>query len=162
MSPRYTVHPDFPPYLYEAYRATALRAPAQPLVELPRTLSEGTGPGSVVSAATDEDADLTTNGGTGAPAAGERIIVTGRVIDDEGNPVSHTLLEIWQARPTTVLFVTHDTREAARLADRVIVLTASPGSVQSIVAIDTPRRDRAGPDVVDRIRQQIMQPALNP
>jgi ABC-type nitrate/sulfonate/bicarbonate transport system ATPase subunit len=72
------------------------------------------------------------------------------------------LLEIWQARPTTVLFVTHDTREAARLADRVIVLTASPGSVQSIVAIDTPRRDRAEPDVVDRIRQQIVQPAPNP
>jgi len=68
------------------------------------------------------------------------------------------LLEIWQARPTTVLFVTHDTRESARLADRVIVLTASPGSVQSIVAINTPRRDRTGPDVVDRIRQEIMQP----
>src|SRR5262249_32585015 len=32
------------------------------------------------------------------------------------------LLEIWQARPTTVIFVTHDTREAVRLADRVIVL----------------------------------------
>ncbi len=72
------------------------------------------------------------------------------------------LLEIWQARPTTVLFVTHDTREAARLADRVIVLTASPGSVQSIIGIDAPRRERTGPDVVDRIRQQIMQPALNP
>ena len=71
------------------------------------------------------------------------------------------LLEIWQARPTTVLFVTHDTRGAAGLADRVIVLTASPGSVQSIVAIDTPRRERAEPDVVDRIRQQIVQPAPN-
>jgi NitT/TauT family transport system ATP-binding protein len=66
------------------------------------------------------------------------------------------LLEIWRARPTTVLFVTHDTREAARLADRVIVLTTSPGSVQSIVAIDTPRAERAAPDVADRIRRQIM------
>ena len=72
------------------------------------------------------------------------------------------LLEIWQARPTTVLFVTHDTREAARLADRVVVLTHSPASVQSIVAIDTPRRDRAAAEVVDRIRRQIMQPAPSP
>jgi NitT/TauT family transport system ATP-binding protein len=70
------------------------------------------------------------------------------------------LLEIWQARPTPVLFVTHDTREAVRLADRVILLTASPASVQSIVAIDTPRPDRAAPDVADRIRQRIMTPAL--
>jgi len=68
------------------------------------------------------------------------------------------LLEIWQARPTTVLFVTHDTREAARLADRVVALTPSPGSVQSIVTIDTPRRERVAPDVIDRIRQQIVQP----
>jgi ABC-type nitrate/sulfonate/bicarbonate transport system ATPase subunit len=70
------------------------------------------------------------------------------------------LLEIWQARPTTVLFVTHDTREAVRLADRVIVLTGSPASVQSIVAIDTPRRERTVPDVADRIRQRIVSPAL--
>ena len=69
------------------------------------------------------------------------------------------LLEIWQARPTTVLFVTHDTREAVRLADRVIVLTGSPGSVQAIVPIDTPRGDRTAPEVVDRIRRQIMLPA---
>jgi NitT/TauT family transport system ATP-binding protein len=69
------------------------------------------------------------------------------------------LLEIWQARPTTVLFVTHDTREAVRLADRVIVLTTSPASVQSIVAIDTPRCDRAAPEFADRIRRQIVQPA---
>jgi NitT/TauT family transport system ATP-binding protein len=70
------------------------------------------------------------------------------------------LLEIWQTRPTTVLFVTHDTREAARLADRVIVLTGSPASVQSIVAIDTPRGDRTAPEAIDRIRRQILQPAL--
>jgi ABC-type nitrate/sulfonate/bicarbonate transport system ATPase subunit len=71
------------------------------------------------------------------------------------------LLEIWQARPTTVLFVTHDTREAIRLADRVIVLTGSPASVQSIVAIDTPRPDRAAPEVADRIRHRIVTPALS-
>jgi protocatechuate 3,4-dioxygenase beta subunit len=97
MTPAYTVHADFPPYLYDAYRATVRRAPSQPLVEVPRTLSELTGPGPVVSAASDADADLTTNSGTGVPAAGERIIVTGRVIDDDGNPLPNALIEVWQA-----------------------------------------------------------------
>jgi ABC-type nitrate/sulfonate/bicarbonate transport system ATPase subunit len=69
------------------------------------------------------------------------------------------LLDIWGGRPTTVLFVTHDTREAAQLADRVIVLTSSPGSVRSIVAIDTPRQSRGHGDVIDTIRQQILRPA---
>ena len=69
------------------------------------------------------------------------------------------LLDIWQARPTTVLFVTHDTREAAQLADRVVLLTPSPGSVRSIVAIDTPRRDRTDPETLDRLRRQILQHA---
>ncbi len=72
------------------------------------------------------------------------------------------LLDIWQARPTTILFVTHDTREAARLADRVIVLTPSPASVRSVVSIDTPRDERAQSKVLDRIRQQILQPTQGP
>ncbi|MGE0120027.1 MAG: ABC transporter ATP-binding protein [Dongiaceae bacterium] len=68
------------------------------------------------------------------------------------------LLDIWQARPTTILFVTHDTREAARLADRVIVLTPSPASVRSVVNVDTPRDERAQSKVLDRIRQRLLQP----
>ena len=39
----------FPPYLYEAYRSTIRRAPALPLVDVPLTLSELTGPGSAIS-----------------------------------------------------------------------------------------------------------------
>ncbi len=87
----------FPPYLYEAYQSTRRRAPALPLVDLPLTLSELTGPGPAVSAATPVDADLTTNAGTGGEAIGQRIIVAGRVLDDRGAPVPNTLLEIWQA-----------------------------------------------------------------
>jgi len=68
------------------------------------------------------------------------------------------LLDIWSRRPTTVLFVTHDTREAAQLADRVIVLTPSPGSLQSIVTIDTPRADRINGGIAEAIRQRIVQP----
>lgn len=87
----------FPPYLYEAYRSTVRRAPQQPLVSLPHTLSEITGPGPAISAASVEDSDLTTNMGTGAEAMGERIIVTGRVLDEDGAALPGTLIEIWQA-----------------------------------------------------------------
>ncbi len=87
----------FPPYLYEAYRSTIRRAPKLPLIEVPLTLSELTGPGPAVSAVTPEDADLTRNAGTGGEALGQRIIMTGRVLDAAGAPVPRTLVEVWQA-----------------------------------------------------------------
>ncbi len=86
----------FPPYLYEAYRSTIRRAPSLPLIDVPLTLSERTGPGPIISAITPEDADLTRNAGTGGEAVGQRIIVTGRVLDGQGNPVPRTLVEVWQ------------------------------------------------------------------
>src|SRR5690349_18532101 len=87
----------FPPYLYEAYRSTIKRAPTRTLVEVPLTLSELTGPGPTVSAVTPDDADLTRNAGTGGEAIGQRIIVTGRVLDESGAAVPRTLVEVWQA-----------------------------------------------------------------
>jgi protocatechuate 3,4-dioxygenase beta subunit len=87
----------FPPYLYEAYRSTIRRAPRQPLVEAPLTVSELTGPGPALSAVTAEDADLTRNAGTGGEAIGQRIVVTGRVLDERGAPVTDALVEVWQA-----------------------------------------------------------------
>ena len=86
----------FPPYLYQAYQSTIRRAPNLPLVDVPLTLSELTGPGPTISAVTPEDADLTRNAGTGREAIGQRIIVTGRVFDEHGAPVRHTLVEVWQ------------------------------------------------------------------
>lgn len=88
---------DHPPYRYPAYRSTILRSPDRDVVRIVRTLSEATGPGPVWSAMTPEDADLTTNAGTGGEAIGARTIVTGRVLDEHGEPVPGTLLEIWQA-----------------------------------------------------------------
>ena len=87
----------FPPYLYEAYRSTILRAPKQPLVEVPLTRSELTGPRPEPMIVMPQDADLTRNAGTGGEAAGQRIILTGRVIDDEGRGLPGMLIEIWQA-----------------------------------------------------------------
>jgi protocatechuate 3,4-dioxygenase beta subunit len=87
----------FPPYLYAAYQSTRRRAPTLPLIDVPLTLSELTGPGPAVSAVTPEDADLTRNAGTGGEAIGQRIVLTGRVLNQDGTPVPDTLLEIWQA-----------------------------------------------------------------
>jgi protocatechuate 3,4-dioxygenase, beta subunit len=87
----------FPPYLYDAYRSTVKRAPSEAAVELALTLTEVTGPGPALSDVVPEDADLTTNAGTGGEALGERIIVTGRVLDEHGQPVPRALVEVWQA-----------------------------------------------------------------
>ena len=86
----------FPPFLFEAYRTTVKRAPFRSLLEVPLTLTELTGPGPALRAITPEDADLTRNAGTGGEAMGQRIIVTGRVLDELDQPIPHTLLEIWQ------------------------------------------------------------------
>jgi protocatechuate 3,4-dioxygenase beta subunit len=84
-----------PSSLYQAYRATVGRAPRQPLVFLPHTLSEITGPVYGHRDIAEDDNDLTRQH-EGEPL-GERIIVTGRVLDDNGYPVPRTLVEIWQA-----------------------------------------------------------------
>ncbi len=87
----------FPPFLYEAYQSTRRRAPTMALVDVPLTLSELTGPGPAISAVIPEDSDLTRNAGTGGEAIGQRIIVTGQILDDHGRPVPNTLVEVWQA-----------------------------------------------------------------
>lgn len=87
---------DHPPFSYPDYKSTVLRGPKQDLLSIVQTLSETTGPGPVWAEVSEEDADLTTNAGTGEPAIGERIIVTGHVLDEDGNGVPGVLLEIWQ------------------------------------------------------------------
>ena len=88
---------DHPPFLYQDYRSTMLRAPRKDLLRVVQTLSETTGPGPAWSDVSADDADLTTNAGTGGMAIGPRIIVTGQVLDQNGDPVPGTLVEIWQA-----------------------------------------------------------------
>jgi protocatechuate 3,4-dioxygenase, beta subunit len=86
---------DDPPYDVPEYRSTALRAPKRPLVSLPETLSELTGPVYGEDDVAAADSDLTRQF-DGEPL-GERIIVTGRVLDGEGRPVRSALVELWQA-----------------------------------------------------------------
>jgi len=84
-----------PPYLYPAYRSTTRRAPTKPLIVLPHTLSEITGPVFGHGDMGEMDNDLTRQH-PGEPL-GERIIVTGRVLDEDGRPVRDSLIEVWQA-----------------------------------------------------------------
>jgi NitT/TauT family transport system ATP-binding protein len=49
------------------------------------------------------------------------------------------LLDLWASTSASVVFVTHDLEEAIALSDRVCVMTAGPGTVKGIYAIDLPR-----------------------
>jgi protocatechuate 3,4-dioxygenase beta subunit len=85
-----------PPSFCPDYKSTALRAPRAPLVRIPQTLTEVTGPGGCWDRLMGPAAaDLTTQ--HGAMPLGQRIIVTGRVLDEGGRPVPDTVMEIWQA-----------------------------------------------------------------
>jgi protocatechuate 3,4-dioxygenase beta subunit len=86
--------PD-PPYDYPDYVGTRLRHPKQPLVVIPATLSELTGPLYGNAALGDLDHDLTRQH-PGEPL-GERIVVAGRVLGADGKPLRGQLIEIWQA-----------------------------------------------------------------
>jgi protocatechuate 3,4-dioxygenase beta subunit len=83
-----------PPLLSPAYKSTLLRAPSRPLVWLPHTPTEVTGPLLGNGLVGPLDHDLTAQH-AGEPI-GERIIVHGRVLDGDGRPEPHTLVEVWQ------------------------------------------------------------------
>ncbi len=84
-----------PPHLYPPYVSSRKRAPSKPLVLMPQTMSELTGPVFGRDAVGPLDHDLTR--AHDAEPLGERIIVTGRVLDEDGRPIRHTLVELWQA-----------------------------------------------------------------
>ncbi len=85
-----------PPYLHPGYRSTVLRAPSRPLVRLPDGWFDHVpGPAFGRIPVGSSDHDLTVQ--HAAAPIGERIIVTGRVLDSDGRPVPETLVEIWQA-----------------------------------------------------------------
>jgi protocatechuate 3,4-dioxygenase beta subunit len=77
------------------YKSTHRRAPDRPLIPLAHTLSEVTGPVYGHDRVGELDHDLTRHH-DGEPL-GERITVSGRVLDADGRPVRDTLVEVWQA-----------------------------------------------------------------
>jgi protocatechuate 3,4-dioxygenase beta subunit len=80
---------------HDAYRSTIRRAPQQPLITLPHTLSELTGPLYGHNPIGPTDADLTAH--FADSPQGERIIVAGRIVDEDGRGVPNAMVEIWQA-----------------------------------------------------------------
>ena len=84
-----------PPNDSPGYRSTALRHPKEPLVIIPHTLSELTGPVYPYGRIDADDNDLTRQHRD--EPLGERIIVQGRVLDEDGRPIPNTLVEVWQA-----------------------------------------------------------------
>ncbi|QBI21000.1 protocatechuate 3,4-dioxygenase subunit beta [Egibacter rhizosphaerae] len=94
--PRYP-RPDgvHPPLLFPDYRSTPRRAPSRRLDGMPQTLTEITGPVYGEAIVRDLDADLTRQHAD--EPLGERIIVHGRVLEEDGRPVRGALVEVWQA-----------------------------------------------------------------
>ena len=86
-----------PPLIHPDYKSTRLRGPTKPLIPLAASLSEMTGPVFGHDALDPIDADLTRNAVKNGEPIGERIIVEGRVLDEEGRGMPNVLIEIWQA-----------------------------------------------------------------
>jgi protocatechuate 3,4-dioxygenase beta subunit len=80
------------------YKTSVARSPNLPLLALDSSVTEETGPvfGDALIGPLDNNLILNYTRG-GAPAVGERILVHGRVLDENGRAVPHTLVEIWQA-----------------------------------------------------------------
>lgn len=67
------------------------------------------------------------------------------------------LLRIWEQEKKTVLFVTHEIDEAVQLADRIIVLSQRPATIQMVVSVDLPRpRDLTSPEFLET-RAQLLE-----
>jgi protocatechuate 3,4-dioxygenase beta subunit len=84
-----------PPCGHSSYASSLKRAPQRARVRLDHTLSEITGPRFARETLAPGESDMTHF--DGGEALGERIIVTGRVLDEDGRAISDTIIEIWQA-----------------------------------------------------------------
>jgi len=84
-----------PNHLHPPYVSSIKRAPTKPQVPIPYTLSEVTGLSFGPEIVAPKASDLTL-GHSGEPL-GERIIVSGRVLDENSRPLANTIVEIWQA-----------------------------------------------------------------
>jgi ABC-type nitrate/sulfonate/bicarbonate transport system ATPase subunit len=70
--------------------------------------------------------------------------------------VRSLLVTLWQQRPHTVLFVTHDLREAITLADRIVFLSSAPMQVIREIKVSIARSDRDNEKTTETFRQQLL------
>jgi protocatechuate 3,4-dioxygenase, beta subunit len=86
-----------PSFLYPQYKSTVLRAPSKPLIPLHQALKDFTKPIFSDFNLGSLDHDLTKNSIKDHDPIGERIVVHGYVLNENGQPIPNTLIEIWQA-----------------------------------------------------------------
>ena len=86
-----------PPHLYPEYKSTILRSPTRPLMPVQELLKDLSLPVFGESAIGELDNDLTKNARKNGEPIGERIKVSGKVMDEYGRPLHNVLVEIWQA-----------------------------------------------------------------
>jgi protocatechuate 3,4-dioxygenase beta subunit len=86
-----------PPALTPGYKTAVARSPRQALLSLDSTPSEETGPRFGHADLGPLDHDMILNYAHGGEPIGERIVVYGRVLDENGRGVAGTLVEVWQA-----------------------------------------------------------------
>ncbi|HRK23835.1 MAG TPA: protocatechuate 3,4-dioxygenase subunit beta [Beijerinckiaceae bacterium] len=86
-----------PPQFAPGYKTSVLRSPRRALLSLEAALGELSGPKFGHDMLAHDDNDLIRNHMVSGEAVGERIIVHGRVVDENARPVPGTLLEVWQA-----------------------------------------------------------------
>lgn len=86
-----------PPYVFPAYSSSVKRGPLRRLMPIQQSLSEITGPLFSDIRLDPGENDLSRNADTGREAIGERMIVVGKVMDEDERPVPNSVIEIWQA-----------------------------------------------------------------
>jgi protocatechuate 3,4-dioxygenase, beta subunit len=86
-----------PSHLYPEYKSTIFRSPTRPLMMVEEYLKDLSLPAFGESAIGKFDNDLTKNARKNGEPIGERIKVSGRVMDEYGKPLRNVLVEIWQA-----------------------------------------------------------------
>ncbi|KVA75393.1 protocatechuate 3,4-dioxygenase subunit beta [Burkholderia ubonensis] len=89
--------PSHPAYIHPEYRSSVKRGPTRPLIPLKEKLRDQHAPVYGAEDLGALDHDLTKNAVKNGEPLGERIVVTGRVLDEGGKPVRNTLVEVWQA-----------------------------------------------------------------
>ncbi|MEM2934021.1 MAG: ABC transporter ATP-binding protein [Methanocellales archaeon] len=72
------------------------------------------------------------------------------------NQLQEELLAIWEKEKETVLFITHNVDEAVFLAEKIVLLTASPGRIKEILDVNIPRPRKRTDFEVNRLRDRIL------
>jgi protocatechuate 3,4-dioxygenase beta subunit len=94
------------------YSRSFTRVPAQPLIERPLTLSEVTGPTEWERRLPLGSPDFSCLYPDGPRALGQFITVSGRIMDEDGAPIPHAVIELWQANASGKYIHEHDQHQA--------------------------------------------------